>query len=107
MSNTASGWIKLAKNSTTRFVACFTLANKDVVTFAGKMEQPVDNCDSAQASLTYNDVSDLTGTHEIDHADIGSYVSLSFDNSVRVNGVLDNRGTTVHTRAKGTWISNE
>lgn len=103
----ASGWIKSAKNSTTRFVACFTLDNKEVVTFAGKLEQPVESCDSAQATLNYKEPADLTGTHDIDNADLGSYITLSFDNGVRVNGVLDNRVMTVHTRAKGTWVSNE
>ncbi|EMD39154.1 hypothetical protein CERSUDRAFT_112831 [Gelatoporia subvermispora B] len=108
MSHSATGWVKLAKNSNTKFVACFTLPEtKHVVSFAGKLEQPIETCECAQATLTYGDPKDLEGIHEVDHADFGSYLSFALDNSVRINGQLDNRVTSVHTRAKGSWIAND
>ncbi|EMD39158.1 hypothetical protein CERSUDRAFT_93201 [Gelatoporia subvermispora B] len=109
MANTATGWFKLAKDSNTMFVGCFTLSNptKDVITLAGKLGAPIEQCESAQATLTYGDVKDLEGAHEVNHADFGSYVSLSLDNGVRINGALNNQVTSVHTSAKGTWISNQ
>ncbi|OCH88953.1 hypothetical protein OBBRIDRAFT_826853 [Obba rivulosa] len=107
MSNTATGWVRLAKDSNTHFVGCFTLADKKVATLVGKLTQPVETCESAQATLTYGSVSDLADAHEVDHADFGSYVSLSLDNGVRVNGQLNNRVTSTHTTAKGHWIVTE
>ncbi|EMD35008.1 hypothetical protein CERSUDRAFT_66847 [Gelatoporia subvermispora B] len=105
MSNTASGWFKLARNSNTKFVACFTIPNKGAVTLSGKLNEHLERCECAQATLIYGDVSQLSGSHDIGQADFGTSISLVLDNSVRISGQLDSQVSALQTSGKGTWVT--
>jgi len=104
--NSAIGWIKMAKGTRNQFIACFTLADKKVYSFTARLSQEVEHFACSQAVIYYEKETDLHGTRSIDHVDLGGFIHLSFENGPRVNGPLDDAVRGVHVQAQGTWSFN-
>ncbi|KAH9478710.1 hypothetical protein JR316_0009170 [Psilocybe cubensis] len=88
MSTTAQG--SISATSSTRFTATFVLPGSGLqANFAGDFSSSVQTFNSANAVVTYNKESDLTGTREFSGQIGVTNIKLTLTNGVTIQGILD------------------